>query len=161
MKIKSMNMTEILILNLEEVRRRSIKIWHGIPNDKLDWKPDSEAMTCIEMVRHVLKGEWSYMQMLRAGKSVDTENSPFYPREYINVEAELEIAEPFRKEFLALVESYTAEDLSNRKIDRSDVGYVRTYGDFVQRIAYHEAVHAGQLLGYLRQMNAARPNVWD
>lgn len=156
-----MNANEILILNLEEVRRRSVKIWRDVPDDKLNWKPDAETMSCIEMVRHVLKGEWAYMQMLRAGKSVDTEDSPFYPREFTDVSAELEIAEPYRKEFLALVKSYAPEELASRKIDRSDVGYVRTYGDFILRIAYHETVHAGQLLGYLRTMNAPRPNIWD
>lgn len=101
------------------------------------------------------------MQMLRAGKSVDTEDSPFYPREFTDISDELKIAEPHRKEFLALVKSYAPEELSNRRIDRSDVGYVRTYGDFILRIAYHETVHAGQMLGYLRTMNAPRPNIWD
>lgn len=156
-----MNATELLVINFEEVRRRSVKIWRGIPDDKLHWKPDPEAMSCIEMVRHVLKAEWAYMQMLRAGKSVDTENSPFCSREYTDVTAELEIAEPYHKEFLTLVGSYSPNELASRKIDRSDVGYIRTYGDFILRIAYHESVHAGQILGYLRQMNATRPNIWD
>ena len=156
-----MNANELLILNLEEIRRRSVKIWQGIPADKLDWKPDTVAMSCLEMVRHVLKGEWAYMQMLRAGKSVDTDESPFYPRDFTDVSAELEIAEPFRKEFLRIVESYAPEELSNKKIDRSDVGYIRTYGDFILRIGYHEAVHAGQLLDYLRTMNVPRLKIWD
>ena len=156
-----MNANEVLILNLEEIRRRSVKIWQGIPVDKLDWKPDAEALSCLEMVRHVLKGEWAYMQMLLAGRSVDTDDSPFYPRDYTDVSAELEIAEPYRKEFLNLVKSYSPEELANRKIDRSDVGYVRTYGDFILRISYHEAVHAGQLLDYLRTTNVPRPNIWD
>jgi hypothetical protein len=51
--------------------------------------------------------------------------------------------------------------LINKKVDRSDVGYIRTFGDFILRIGYHEAVHAGQLLGYLRMMNAPRPVIWD
>ena len=157
-----MNATELLILNLEEVRRRSIKIWHAVPTDKLHWKPDAEAMSCAEMVRHVLKSEWAYMQMLRAGKSVDTDDSPFYLREFTDVSDELNVAEPYREEFLALVKSYSPEELSSRKIDRSDVGYVRAYGDFILRIAYHESVHAGQILGYLRAMDAPpRPNIWD
>ena len=59
---------ELLILNLEEIRRRSIKIWQGIPADMLDWKPDAEAMSCLETVRHVLESEWAYMQMLKSGK---------------------------------------------------------------------------------------------
>ena len=48
-----MNSIEIVIFNLEEVRRRSIKVWSEIPEDFLHWKPDNEAMSCLEMVRHV------------------------------------------------------------------------------------------------------------
>jgi uncharacterized damage-inducible protein DinB len=118
-------------------------------------------MTCIEVVRHVLEGEWLYMQMLRRGGSLDSDESPFNPRPYTDVAAELEFAAPYRREFLELVGSYTAEELSARKVDRADKGYVRTAGDFILRIAYHESVHAGQLLGYLRQMGAPRPNLWD
>ncbi len=156
-----MQTNELLILNLEEVRRRSIKIWLGIPIDKLDWKPDTKAMSCLEMVRHVLKGEWAYMQMLRHGASLDTEDSPFKPHPLKDVETEIVRAEPFRNEFLQLVRNYSDAELTYKNIDRSDVGYVRTYGDFILRIAYHESVHAGQLLGYLRQLNAPRPNIWD
>jgi hypothetical protein len=29
------------------------------------------------------------------------------------------------------------------------------------RMAYHEAVHTGQLLAYLRAMGIPRPNIWD
>lgn len=156
-----MTPNEILIFNLEEVRRRSIKIWRGIPRDKLDWKPDAEALSCLEMVRHVLKAEWGYMQMLRHGASLDTEDSPFKPHPLVDVETELARADPYRREFLQLVKSYSDTDLKDRKIDRSDVGYIRTYGDFILRVAYHESIHAGQMLGYLRQMNAPRPKVWD
>ena len=156
-----MNTNETLVLNLEEVRRRSIKIWRGIPGDRLIWKPDAEAMSCIEMVRHVLESEWIYMQILRAGKSVDTGDSPFNAREFTDVSTELRIAESHRKEFLTLVKSYSPEELADKQVDRSDVGYVRTYGDFILRIAYHESVHAGQLQSYLRLMNVPRPNIWD
>jgi uncharacterized damage-inducible protein DinB len=156
-----MHSTELLTLNLEEVRRRSIKVWRGIPAESLQWKPDAGAMTCIEMVRHVLEGEWLYMQMLRRGGSLESDGSPFNPRPYTDVAAETAFAEPYRKEFLELISSYTAEELNTRKVDRADKGYVRTAGDFILRMAYHESVHAGQLLGYLRLMNVPRPNIWD
>lgn len=29
------------------------------------------------------------------------------------------------------------------------------------RIAYHEAVHTGQLLNYMRNMGVERPDIWD
>ena len=49
-----MNEVELILLNLEETRRRSIKVWKAIPEHMLNWKPDDEAFTCAEMIRHVL-----------------------------------------------------------------------------------------------------------
>ena len=118
-------------------------------------------MTCIEMVRHVLEGEWFYTQMLRSGRSLESDESPFNPRAYVDVATEMAFTQPYRTEFLNLVGSYKADELISRKINREDKGYVRTVGDFILRIAYHESVHAGQLLGYLRLMNVPRPNIWD
>lgn len=114
-----MKINEVLILNLEEVRRRSIKIRRRIPDDKLEWKPDAEAMSCIETARHVLKSEWAYMQTLRAGKSEDTENSPFYPRELTDVSTELKIAEPIEKSFSR------SSNLTHRKNYRTEKLTVR------------------------------------
>ncbi len=60
-----MNSIELLKLNLAEVRRRSIKVWLEIPEDTLHWRPDSEAMTCLEMVRHVLESEHYYHMAIK------------------------------------------------------------------------------------------------
>ena len=156
-----MTASEILTLNLEEIRRRSIKIWRGIPEDKFDWKPDAEAMNCLEMVRHVLEGEWLYHQMLKSGGNLDTHETPFANRAWTNVEDEIEFAESYRKDFLDFVNSLTVSDLAEKKVDRSERGYIRPFGDFILRIGYHESVHAGQMLSNLRTMEAPRPDIWD
>ena len=151
----------ILILNLEEVRRRSMKIWQGVLPNQKDWKPDEEAMTCIELVRHVLEGEYLYMLMLKSGGSLVSEESPWTGRAYKNIGEEVEFAEGYRKEFLDMIRSYTAEELSKMKVNRADKGYVRSGEDFILRMAYHESVHSGQMLSYLRMMKVPRPNIWD
>jgi uncharacterized damage-inducible protein DinB len=156
-----MKATDILALNLEEVRRRSVKVWLAVPADRLHWKPDESAMSCVEMMRHVLEGEYHYTLMLKSGSSLTSDESPFAARPYSSVEAELAFAEPYHQDTLALVRSYSPEELSARKVDRSDKGYVRAFGDFILRMVYHESVHTGQLLGYLRTMGVPRPNIWD
>jgi uncharacterized damage-inducible protein DinB len=156
-----MTSAELLVLNLEEVRRRSRKAWSGIPVDRAHWKPDPDAMSCIEIVRHVLEGEFLYTSMIRIGRSAESDETPFTGRPYASVDAEVAFAESFRMDCLALVASLTSEELRVKTVDRSDKGYVRTLGDFILRMAYHEAVHNGQLLGYLRTMNVSRPNIWD
>ncbi|MCC5803612.1 DinB family protein [Rossellomorea vietnamensis] len=156
-----MNAIQLIILNLEEVRRRSVKLWSGIPVDFLHWKPDEGAMSCIEMIRHVLESEHYYHMALINGGSLSEYETPFAGKPYISVENELELAWPFRKSFLEYVSELNEESLSAVKIDRSDVGYVREMGDMLMRIAYHESVHAGQLLDYLRTAGSTRENLWD
>ena len=152
--------SDLLLLNAEEVRRRSLIVWNSIPADGLPWKPDPKAMSCLEMVRHVLEGEYLYTQMIRRRGSV-SEDSPFASRPLTTVADEIAFASPFRKGFTSLIASIESGELTSVIIDRSDVGYKRELGDFLLRVAYHEAVHCGQLLGYLRAMGAERPSVWD
>jgi uncharacterized damage-inducible protein DinB len=151
----------LLLINFEEIRRRSLKVWSGIPDDKLYWKPDTDAMSCIEMVRHVLEADYEYMEIIKAGGSIKDLSSPFASRLFISVDDELTFAIPYRKTFLEFVQSFSVRDLEQLEVDRSDIGYVRKLGDFLLRIGYHEAVHCGQILDYLRTMQVKRPNVWD
>jgi DinB superfamily len=156
-----MNATEILLLNLEEIRRRSVIVWRGIPPDRAHWKPDGEAMTCIGMVRHVLEGEFLYTEMLKVRRSVPEDATPFTGRPFTTVDDEIAFSLPFRTTLVRLVQSIGPEELTTLRVDRSDKGYARPVGDFILRMGYHEAVHTGQLLGYLRAMGVARPNIWD
>ncbi|MBA4538721.1 DinB family protein [Bacillus aquiflavi] len=158
-----MNVNDLIIYNFEEVRRRSIKVWKAIPQQKLNWKPDEDALTCAEMIRHLLEGEFLYHQVLLGGgsKALSTLSNPFENREFTTVDDELAFAQPYRQEFLKYIKSISLSDLENIKIDRSDVGYVRTLGDMLLRIAYHESVHTGQLLDYMRTMGIDRPQIWD
>lgn len=156
-----MNAVEGVVWNLEEIRRRSLILWESIPAEYLDWRPDSDAMSVKEMIRHVLDSERYYhLALLNEGSVADYE-SPYDKREFTTLREELGFSEPYRKAFMDTVRSYSPEDLSNIKIDRSDVGYIRALGDMLLRIAYHEAVHTGQLLDYLRSAGVKRPKIWD
>jgi uncharacterized damage-inducible protein DinB len=156
-----MNSKALLLTNFEEIRRRSLKAWSGIPHDKLHWKPDAEALSCIEMVCHVLESTYNYMEIVKARGSVKNLSSPFEGRPFVSVDDEIAFAAPYRKTFLELVQSFSEQDLEHIRIDRSDIGYVRSLGDFLLRVGYHEAVHCGQMLDYLRTMQIERPNIWD
>ncbi|MBD2869104.1 DinB family protein [Paenibacillus arenilitoris] len=156
-----MNSVDAIVWNLEEVRRRSLMIWESIPAEYLDWRPDREAMSVKEMIRHVLDSEHYYhLAILNQGSLADYE-SPYEKRTFTTLKEELSFSDSYRKGFMDTVKSYSQEDLSNIKIDRSDVGYIRPLGDMLLRVAYHEAVHAGQLLDYLRTAGIKRPKVWD
>ena len=160
--IQSDNMSgaELLCLNLAETRRRSICIWRAIPLSLSDCRPDPDAMSCFEMVRHVLEADYLYGQMVRERRSY-TGTSPFVDRRFDDVEAALAFANPYRESLLETVRQLSEDDLNTISIDRSDVGYIRKAGDFILRIAYHESVHAGQMLQYLRMAGVERPSIWD
>lgn len=156
-----MKSIDLIILNFEEVRRRSIKLWLSIPEQYLSWKPDDKALSCLGMIRHVLDGEHYYHLAIKNRGSLPEYESPFDSKPLISVRNELETAAPLRQAFLETVKSFTEADLENIRIDRSDVGYIRSLGDMLMRIAYHESVHTGQLLDYLRTAGADRVSIWD
>lgn len=155
-----MNSIDLIILNFNEVRRRSVNVWTSIPEEKLKWKPDDEAMNCIEMIRHVLESEHYYHLALINRGSLSEFISPFKNRPFTNVNAELG-CKPYRNNFIDTIKSFSEEDLTNIKIDRSDAGYIRDLGDMLLRIAYHESIHTGQLLDYLRTARVPRIRIWD
>src|SRR5690349_14384103 len=116
-----MNAVESIVWNLEEIRRRSLIVWESIPDEYLDWRPDSDALSVKEMIRHVLDSERYYHLALLNEGSVSDYESPYEKREFTTLEEELGFSEQYRKAFMDTVRSFSPEDLANIKIDRSDV----------------------------------------
>ncbi|HQW85056.1 MAG TPA: DinB family protein [Ferruginibacter sp.] len=156
-----MDATALLILNFEETRRRSIKVWKAISEEDLYWKPDSQAMSCFEMIRHVLEAENIFHHIILKRGALGNYECPLTSNPYSTVEDELKNAQPYREKFLKMVHSLTAKELDEVYITRKEKNQHRKLGDYLLRIAYHEAVHTGQLLDYLRTLNSPRANVWD
>ncbi|MEH6944610.1 DinB family protein [Bacillus sp. JJ722] len=157
-----MNAIELSILNLKETRRRSIKLWKSLPDTMITWKPDKDALSFGEMIRHVWSASFHYHMVLRNNGSIKTEiHTPYDEEPIISIEKEIELSQPYFDDFIEYVQSISTEELDSRLIDRSDVGYQRYLGDMLLRIAYHDAVHAGQFLQYLRMVNLERPLIWD
>jgi len=159
--VENLNSTDILIINFEEIRRRSILVWDSIPEELYNWKPDENALSCLEMVRHVLESEYYYHLAVINRGSITNFISPFESRKLISVQEELKFAQEYRNNFIKMIQSLSEDDLKNIQIDRSGVGYIRILGDMLLRIAYHESVHTGQMLDYLRTAGVHRPNIWD
>ena len=157
-----MTSTDLLLLNFEEIRRRSIKLWTGIPEKFYTWQPDHGAMTIIEMVQHVFDSEYAYHAIIATrGTKGDGYESPWENKGYTTVLDEIEFARPYRESFLDMVRSFSETDLDEIEIIRADVGQRRKLGDYLLRVAYHESVHTGQMLSYLRTLGIDRPKVWD
>ncbi len=156
-----MNSIEITLLNFSEIRRRSIKLWSGIPNEYLNWKPDENAFTIIEMIRHVLEGEHLFHKIIQNRGNLGNYQSPWKDLKYSGFKNELEFSEKYRTEFLNMISGLKEADLENVRIERKEVGQSKKLGDYLNRIAYHESVHTGQMLNYLRTAGVERPKIWD
>ena len=156
-----MTLTEIILLNFEETRRRSIKLWTGMTPEIYSWKPDIKAMSCLEMVRHVLEGEHLFHMIVNTRGDMGDYISPWTARPYSDLQDELDFAKPFRDEFFATIRSFNSGELDTIEIIRPEKKQRRKLGDYLLRIAYHEAVHAGQLLSCFRTLGLERPLIWD
>ncbi|MDD7913711.1 DinB family protein [Polaribacter ponticola] len=156
-----MNSIKIILLNFHEIRRRSLKLWNGIPNEYLNWKPDENAFTIIEMIRHILEGEHLFHQIIENRGDLGDYQSPWKELTYTDLENEITFSKKYRAEFLNMINDLNESDLKNIKIERKEVGQNKILGDYLNRIAYHEAVHTGQLLDYLRTIGINRPQIWD
>ncbi len=156
-----MNAIKIILLNFSEIRRRSIKLWSGIPNEDLNWKPDDQAFTIIEMIRHVLEGEHLFHKIIENRGNLGDYKSPWEGLGYLDLENELRFAEKYRTDFITMIEQLKESDLETIRIERKEVGQSKLLGDYLNRIAYHESVHTGQMLDYLRRAGIDRPKIWD
>lgn len=156
-----MNSIDIILLNFSEIRRRSLKLWSTIPNEHLYWKPDPEAFSIIEMIRHVLESEHLFHKIVEFRGNLGDYPSPWSNLPYSDLTYELQIAGPYRTSFLKMIETFSESDLKQIRIERTEVGQSKVLGDYLNRIAYHESVHTGQMLGYLRTLNLERSLIWD
>jgi len=155
-----MTQSEFIILNFTEIRRRSIKLWNGLPEKYYNWKPDEKAMSASEIIRHVLEADYGWNLIINQGNLTNFK-TPWENRPFINVNDELEFAEPYRKTFIESVRQFSDMELNEIEIIHPGNGEKKILGKYLLRIGYHESVHAGQFLSYLRAMKIDRPKIWD
>jgi uncharacterized damage-inducible protein DinB len=155
-----MTQSELIISNFNEIRRKSIKLWNGLPKDYYYWKPDEKAIFAIEMIRHVLEADYGWNVIINQGDMTNYK-TPWENQPFISVTDELEFAEPYRKKFLESVRHFSDTELNETEIVHPGNGEKKPLGKYLFRIGYHESVHAGQFLSYLRAMKINRPEIWD
>jgi len=156
-----MNSSQLIILNYGEIRRRSIILWNGIPEEFYHWRPDPEAMSMIELVRHVLESEYIYQKIIIGRGDKGDLSTPWENRPYTTIADELAFAAPYREDYFKMIKSFSEKDLEEIEIIRPALGQRRKLADYLLRIAYHEAIHAGNVMSYLRTLGIERPNIWD
>lgn len=98
------------------------------------------------MIRHVLEGEHLFHKIVERRGDLGKYESPWNKLEYSDLKNELEFSEKYRAEFLETISNLNESDLERIKIERKEVGQSKQLGDYLNRIAYHESVHTGQVV---------------
>lgn len=155
-----MTQSELIILNFREIRRRSVLLWKGLPERYYNWNPDEKAMTALGMIRHVLEADYGWNIIINNGNMANYQ-TPWKDRPLISVADELEFARPYRNAFIESVRQFSDRELAEKEIVHPGNGVKKNLGQYLLRIGYHESVHAGQFLSYLRAMHIHRPEIWD
>jgi uncharacterized damage-inducible protein DinB len=135
-------------------------LWRGLPSGFYDWKPDIDAMSAIEMIRHVLQADYGWDKII-LNEDMSNYSTPWEGRPFVNVEDEIEFAQPYREAFLNTIRSFSEAQLADNVVIHPGNGQKKNLAEYLLRVGYHESVHAGQFLSYLRGIGVARPMIWD
>src|SRR5580658_794050 len=105
-----MTQSEIIILNFDEIRRRSLKVWSCIIPEIYNWKPDIHAESFIEIVRHILECENRFHFIVEKRGNLKEYVSPWAGRPFTTIEDEVRFAKPYRQLFLEAIKRFTPEE---------------------------------------------------
>jgi len=143
-----------------EVRRKSKILWNFIDHDFIHYKPDNEAMTVIEMIAHVLTCERVFHARLKASGPAKNEEQIWNTAVSNSVQEQLDASKLHRANFMNYLSNLTENDFIGRRViipeRKQNIGLT----DYLSRMIYHESVHTGQLMSYLRQGGHERPDIW-
>ncbi|ASS67779.1 MULTISPECIES: DinB family protein [unclassified Paenibacillus] len=157
-----MDAKQLILLDLRETRRRFLKTAEGIPDVRLAWRPDAAALSIGQMIRHVLLHDRSWLLILKEGRlPTEEERELLWNSPFISVKEEADRTELHHIRFLDYVSSLDAADFATKKIRWPHKPIERLLGDALERKSYHDAVHTGQLLQYMRMLQLERPDIWD
>lgn len=157
-----MNSIDLILLDLKECRRRFLIVAKCFPNEFLIWRPDVNALSVGEMIRHVLIHDYLWTILLKENRlPAEEEYGDLLKAPYDSLANEIEKFAVYQKNFLEYVSSLNIKELETRIISWPHRPIKRSLGDTLERKSYHDAVHTGQLLQYLRMLQLDRPDIWD
>lgn len=158
-----MNARDLILLDLQETRRRFLAVARHFPEDYLQWKPDVGALSVGTAIRHVLLHDLSWLYIFTKGRLPDeAERQPLWiDPPFTTVDDEIHRSLPYSEEFTSYVESLNPDEFDTRMIQWPHKPIKRTLGDALERKSYHDAVHTGQLLQYTRMLQISAPDIWD
>ncbi|MBG9587268.1 DinB family protein [Cytobacillus firmus] len=157
-----MDALHLIIFNLEEARRRSLKVWRALPCELYNWKPKLHNYDCIEIIHHILEREYQSFLMLQNKNFMNLNSLPILTNDKnLTIDDILKLYNPYHKQFIELIKTINPHDLFNVEVDCINIENKRYLGDFLLRLAYHESFHTGQLVSYLKLANNNSVLIFD
>ncbi len=161
-----MEFRDIFLKQKEAIRKRTRETLALIRPEHLDFRPEKDALTIHEMVRHLwkseegvrrvaLEGDFAYYQT-RIPHGLRATLDRFQP-----LDEELANIERVHQETLAAVAKAPAELFDLERVN-AELNYRRKVWAILMAINEHEIHHRAQLMTYLRMLgnpiaDAARP----
>ncbi|MFD2444731.1 DinB family protein [Bacillus sp. CGMCC 1.16607] len=86
-----MNAIEMFLLDFKECRRRFLIVANSFQDELLTWKPDKNALSVGETIRHVLLHDLSWLKILIDNRlPTDEERGHLWAEPYTNLQDEIE-----------------------------------------------------------------------
>lgn len=157
-----MNTLDLILLDFKECRRRFLIVAGAFPESLHTWRPDKDALSVGETIRHVLLHDFSWFKILTDNRlHTEEEMGHLLAEPYSNLKNELERTVQYYHQFIEYVSSLDVNELETSMIHWPHKPISRPLGDTLERKSYHDAVHTGQLLQYLRMLHIEPPLIWD
>jgi uncharacterized damage-inducible protein DinB len=156
-----MTLKEFFLKQKEAIRARSQEVFRLLRPDHMAWKPEKDALTVGEMLRHlwvseegvrrvVLDGNFAYYETripkgLRAITGTPT-----------SLEEELKNIERVHRETLSAVAGLPPEALEEERTNPA-LGFRRKVAVILFGMNEHEVHHRAQLMTYIRMLGTPAP----
>jgi uncharacterized damage-inducible protein DinB len=148
---------DFLVADFENEIPTTLRVIEAVPNDYLDYRPDSKSKTCLGLVRHItLEDEW-LLNCIANGEFTPPPDDSDACGIMNPAEAVARYKEKVRAA-LDRVRAMSGEQLVN-VIDL--FGMVKAPGvNFLAMTIKHSVHHRGQLSTYLRPMGGHVPGIY-
>ena len=157
----AMNLQEFFLKQKEAVRSRTRQVVGMLRPEQLTWRPEKDALTIGEMVRHLWVSEEGVRRAALEGNFAYYEKRvPEGLRAVVGaphaLEEELASLERVHRETLAAVSAFPIERWDEERVHQK-LGFRRKIGIILMGINEHEVHHRAQLMTYLRILGTPVP----
>jgi len=148
---------DFLIADFENEMQATLRVIAAVPNDHLDYRPDSKAKTCLGLVRHItLEDEWLLNCIANGEFTTPPDDS-----DACGIMNPADAVARYKEKVPAALDRVraTSGEQLTKVIDL--LGLIQAPGvNFLAMTVKHSVHHRGQLSTYLRPMGGKVPGIY-